>query len=54
MSEEERRKRMIDKSNEAYAKIMGDPKSRQEELDERAVWDATLADGLDEDEDEDN
>ena len=41
-----RRKKLIQASNEAYAKLRRNPKAWKEELEERALWDATLADGL--------
>ena len=32
--------------NDAYARIWADPQAAAEELAERALWDTTLADGL--------
>ena len=40
------RKRFIDECNAAYARLRADPKAWKEELEERALWDCTLADGL--------
>lgn len=44
--EQLRRKRMMDEYNAAYAAIRNDPVAWEEELAERRAWDATLADGL--------
>jgi predicted transcriptional regulator len=33
--------------NEAYARLRADPVAWEEELAERAMWETTLADGLD-------
>lgn len=41
---------ILDETADAYAGLRSDPERWQEELDERAEWDTTLADGL-EDED---
>jgi len=41
------REDLMDRANEAYAALRADPKAWQEELDERALWEVTLADGLD-------
>jgi predicted transcriptional regulator len=40
------RKRFFEECNRAYARLRSDPKAWQEELEERRLWDATLADGL--------
>jgi 23S rRNA pseudoU1915 N3-methylase RlmH len=40
------RKRFLDACNAAYARIKKDKQAWQRELKERAAWDATLADGL--------
>jgi hypothetical protein len=40
------RKRFIEECNAAYARLRADPKAWKEELEERALWDRTLADGL--------
>ena len=45
--EQHRRDRFFREANEAYARLQADPKAWQEELDERRLWDTTLADGLD-------
>lgn len=42
------RRYVIERSNEGYAELMADPEAWQEELEERALWGVTLADGLDE------
>lgn len=44
-----RRQRIIERTNETYAAMRRDPAVWREELDERAAWDVTLVDGLDED-----
>ena len=41
-----RRRRILEMTNAAYAALRADPARWQEELDERDEWDATLADGL--------
>lgn len=41
-----RRQRIADMTNAAYAALRADPLVWQQELDERAEWDATLADSL--------
>jgi len=43
-----RRRRMLERTNAAYAELRQDPVAWQAELDERRVWDVTLADGLEE------
>ena len=40
--------RFFREMDEAYRPLRADPKAWQEELAERAVWDATLMDGLEE------
>lgn len=40
-----RRQRLLEAANEAYARLKQDPKQWQAELEERALWEATLADG---------
>lgn len=42
-----RRKQFLEGLNEDFARLRRDPKAWQEELKERAQWDATLADDLD-------
>ncbi len=44
-----RREKLFEKANKAYEAIQKDPKAWQEELDERALWDTTLSDGLEND-----
>ncbi len=44
-----RRQRIIEQANAAYAALRSDPHAWQEELEERRMWDTTLADGLGED-----
>jgi hypothetical protein len=46
--EELRQWRMLQKANEAYAAIAADPEADAAWRAEIAVWDVTLADGLDE------
>ena len=41
-----RRRRMLEQTNAAYAALRADPQRWAEELEERAAWDATLADGM--------
>lgn len=41
-----RRQRIIDEANAAYAAMWADPRAAEEEQAERAAWDATLLDGL--------
>jgi hypothetical protein len=43
-----RRQRFFEEANAAYAALRSDPDAWQEELAERAAWDATLRDDLDE------
>ena len=38
--------RIMDASNDAYGTLRADPQAWQDLQDERAAWDATLADGL--------
>jgi predicted transcriptional regulator len=45
--EEYRRRHVLEKANTAYAALRADPSAWQEELAERALWDTTLLDGLD-------
>jgi predicted transcriptional regulator len=42
-----RRERLFAELDAAYARLRADPVAWQEELAERAEWDATIADGLD-------
>ena len=44
--EEYRRKRFLEQANAAYAALGGDVEAWNDELAERADWDATLSDGL--------
>jgi hypothetical protein len=41
-----RRQRIIEQANAAYAELRADPQAWQEELEERAAWEATLGDEL--------
>ncbi len=41
-----RRQRFLEATNAAYAALRHDPERWREELEERAAWEATLADGL--------
>jgi hypothetical protein len=40
------RKRFLDECNRAYGRLKADPKAWKQELEERKVWEQTLADGL--------
>jgi hypothetical protein len=40
------RDKFLDEVNSAYAALRNDPKAWKEEQAERALWDKTLADGL--------
>jgi hypothetical protein len=42
-----RRQRFYEEANASYAALRADPSAWQEELDERAAWDATLSDDRD-------
>ena len=44
------RRRFLEAVNAAYERLRADPVAWQEELDERALWDTTLMDGLRDDE----
>ena len=46
--EEVRRRQFLEEVNAAYAALQEDPEAWQEELEERRLWEVTLADGLDE------
>lgn len=41
-----RRWRILERTNAAYATMQASPQVWREELEERAAWDNTLADGL--------
>jgi hypothetical protein len=43
------RQRFLDECDRAYARLKDDPKQWRDTQQERAAWDATLADGLSED-----
>jgi predicted transcriptional regulator len=43
--EEYRRKRFLEEANAAYAALRANPEAWREEQEERALWEATLADG---------
>ncbi len=43
----DRRELLLEEANVAYAALRADPEAWREELDELATWEATLADGLD-------
>lgn len=45
--EQYRRRTLLEQANVAYAALRADPQAWQEELAERALWDTTLLDGLD-------
>jgi predicted kinase len=42
-----RRQRILAATNEAFAALQADPSAWREIEEERAIWDATLMDGLD-------
>ncbi len=42
-----RRQMFLDSADSAYSALQQDPKQWKAELQERAIWDATLADGQD-------
>jgi hypothetical protein len=42
-----RRQMILEKTNEAYAKLREDPDAWGEELSERALWENTTSDDLD-------
>lgn len=46
--EDYRRKLFLEEVNLAYAVLRSDPGAWQEELEERKLWDAVLADGAEE------
>ncbi len=41
-------RRLLEATNAVYAALMSDPEAKRELEEERALWDATLADGLEE------
>jgi predicted transcriptional regulator len=41
-----RAQRLLERTNEAYARLRNSPDLWKEELEERALWERTLADGL--------
>jgi hypothetical protein len=43
-----RRQRMIDEANAAYAALREDPEAWKQELEERALWENAMGDGLEE------
>jgi len=40
------RENLIERANKAYARLRSNPQAWQEELEERADWESTIADGL--------
>jgi hypothetical protein len=46
--EDYRRRVFLEQANRAFARLREDPEAWAAEQEERAAWDATLADGLDE------
>lgn len=44
-----RRQHFWDEANTAYAALRADPEAWRQELEERALWDSTLLDGMEED-----
>jgi hypothetical protein len=47
--DEYQRRVFLDECNAAFAALRADPKAWAEELAERALWDTTLMDGLEDD-----
>lgn len=45
--EDYRRNLLFDRADAAYAALRADPDAWNQELEERAVWDVTLMDGID-------
>lgn len=45
------RRRLLEGMNAGYARLRKDPQAWAEELAERELWDKTLADGVEKDED---
>lgn len=43
--EQYRRNAFLERANAAYEELQADPKARQEEQEERDVWNGTVADG---------
>ena len=43
--QELRRSQLLRETNKAYARLRQKPKAWEEEVEERAIWDNTLADG---------
>jgi len=43
-----RRQRLLEQSNEAYARLRREPRAWATEQQERALWETTLLDGMDE------
>ena len=41
------REKFLDSVNAAFAALKSDPKAWKQELAERAIWDQTLSDGMD-------
>jgi len=44
--EQYRRQLLLDRANAAYASLNSNAPARENEQEERAVWDVTLADGM--------
>jgi predicted transcriptional regulator len=44
-----RRQRLLEDTNQAYAALRSNSKAWQRELAERAIWNVSLADGLEDD-----
>jgi hypothetical protein len=44
------RRRLLEAANALYAALRNDPKTWREELEERALWENTLMDGLEDNE----
>lgn len=47
--EQYRRRRFLEKANEAFAALRLDPKAWLKEIEERQAWEVTLGDGLEKD-----
>ena len=50
LNEKKRREELLKKANESFARLRRDRNAWKEELKERALWESTLFDGLEEDE----
>ena len=48
--EQYRRQKFFEEADSAYAALRSDPKAWKDELEDRALWDTTLMDDLEDDE----